>query len=70
MSNGKLKWKNVYDIVYDLEDKYADVDILKLSFTKLHEMITTLENFDDDKEASSEGILETIQMAWIEERED
>jgi FeS assembly protein IscX len=65
----KLKWTSVYDIVADLEDKHADVDILKLSFTKLHDMIVNLENFADDKDGSNEKILEAIQMAWIKERE-
>ncbi len=65
----KLKWTNVYDIVYDLEDKYPDTDILKLSFTKLHEMVMGLENFADSAEGSNEKILETIQMTWIKERE-
>ena len=65
----KLKWTSVYDIVADLEDKYPDVDILKLSFTKLQEMVSSLENFADDKDGSNEKILEAIQMTWIKERE-
>ncbi|MDY7025306.1 MAG: Fe-S cluster assembly protein IscX, partial [Pseudomonadota bacterium] len=28
---------------------------------------TELEDFDDDPEKSNEGILEAIQMAWLDE---
>jgi FeS assembly protein IscX len=65
----KLKWSSIYDIAIDLEEKFPDVDILSLSFVKLHKMIIELENFADDPESSSEGILESIQMAWLDERD-
>ena len=63
----KLTWKDTDDIAYALIDLNPDQDPLKLSFPKLHKMITELEDFDDDPEKSSESILEAIQMAWYEE---
>ena len=33
----------------------------------MHAWICALEDFDDDPEKSSEGILEGIQMTWIDE---
>ena len=36
-------------------------------FTDLHAWVLALEGFDDDPEKSNEGILEAIQMTWIDE---
>jgi FeS assembly protein IscX len=63
----KLTWKDTDEIAYSLIDAYPDQDPLKLSFPKLHKMITGLEDFGDDPEKSTESILEAIQMAWYEE---
>jgi FeS assembly protein IscX len=63
----KLTWKDTDEIAYELIDKYPDQDPLKLSFPKLHKLITELEEFGDDPTKSSESILETIQMTWYEE---
>jgi FeS assembly protein IscX len=63
----KLTWKDTDEIAYALIDLHPDVDPLKLSFPKLHKLITELEEFGDDPEKSSESILESIQMAWYEE---
>ena len=40
---------------------------LTLRFTDLHRRVTELPGFADDPKASNEGILEAIQMAWLEE---
>jgi FeS assembly protein IscX len=64
----KLKWSNIYDIAIELEENYPEEEILALSFTKFHQLIVSLPNFIDNPENSNEGILEAIQMAWIEER--
>ncbi len=63
----KLTWKDTDELAYSLIDAHPDVDPLKLSFPKLHKLITELEDFGDDPEKSSESILESIQMAWYEE---
>ena len=63
----KLTWKDTDEIAYALIDTHPDQDPLKLSFPKLHKMVTALEDFGDDPEKSSESILESIQMAWYEE---
>ena len=63
----KLTWKDTDDLAYALIDTYPDQDPLKLSFPKLHKMITELEDFGDDADKSTESILESIQMAWYEE---
>jgi FeS assembly protein IscX len=63
----KLTWKDTDEIAYSLIEAFPDQDPLKLSFPKLHKMVTELEDFGDDPEKSSESILESIQMAWYEE---
>ena len=63
----KLTWKDADEIAYALIDAHPDQDPLKLSFPKLHKLVTALEDFGDDPEKSSESILESIQMAWYEE---
>ncbi len=64
-----MKWTDVIDIAIALEDAHPDVDNVNLRFTDLHDWVCALEEFDDDPEASSEKILEAIQMAWIDERD-
>jgi len=63
----KLTWKDTDEIAYALIDAHPEQDPLKLSFPKLHKLVTALEDFGDDPEKSSESILESIQMAWYEE---
>ncbi|HHJ13296.1 MAG TPA: Fe-S assembly protein IscX [Gammaproteobacteria bacterium] len=64
-----LKWTDSLDIAIELDEKYPDVDPLKVNFVELREWVVALDDFDDDPEHSGERILEAIQMAWIEERQ-
>jgi FeS assembly protein IscX len=64
----KLTWKDHEEIAWALVDKFPDQDPLKLSFPKLHKMVTELEEFGDKPDASNEKILENIQMTWLEEK--
>jgi FeS assembly protein IscX len=63
----KLTWRDTDEIAYSLIDKYPEQDPMRLSFPKLHKMVTQLEDFGDDAEKSNEAVLEAIQMAWYEE---
>ncbi len=65
-----MRWNNIEDIAIMLEENYPEADNLNLRFTDLHQWVITLEGFEDDPQQSNERILEAIQMAWIEERED
>ncbi len=65
----KLTWRDNEEIAWALLDKFPDQDPLKLSFPKLHKLVCELEEFDDKPEASSEKLLENIQMTWYEERQ-
>jgi FeS assembly protein IscX len=62
-----MKWTDSEDIALALFERFPDLDPLTVRFTDLHRWVRELEAFDDDPESSSEGKLETIQMAWLEE---
>jgi FeS assembly protein IscX len=62
-----LSWQDAEDIGIELAEKYPEVDPLTVRFTDLHRWVTELPSFSDDPKASTEGKLEAIQMAWLEE---
>lgn len=66
----KITWADVREIAIRLADAKPDVDPLTVRFTDLHRWITELDGFAGDPKKSNESILEAIQMAWIDERED
>jgi FeS assembly protein IscX len=61
------KWSDTEDLAIELAEKFPDLDPLTVRFTDLHRWVTELPEFDDDPKGSSEGKLEAIQMAWLEE---
>ena len=63
----KLSWEDAEDIGIELYEKFPDLDPLAVRFTDLHRYVTELPGFSDDPKKSSEGKLEAIQMAWLEE---
>ena len=65
-----MKWTDTIDIAIALEETHPEADNINLRFTDLHKWVCELEEFDDKPDASNEKILEAIQMAWIDERED
>ena len=66
----KLTWDQHDDIAFALSEKFPDVDPTNIRFTDLHKWITELPDFADDPAKSTEGKLEAIQMAWLEEYQD
>ncbi len=65
-----LTWRDTEDIAIALADRHPDVDPLAVRFTDLHRWVTELPGFSDDPKASNEKVLETIQMAWLDEFRD
>jgi len=65
-----LTWDHIEDIAIGLYEAHPDVDPLKIRFTDMHKWIVELPDFGDDPAASTEGKLEAIQMAWLEEWKD
>ena len=66
----ELTWDNYEDIGQALFERFPETDPLSVRFTDLHQWVCQLEGFADDPEASTEGKLERIQMAWLEEWQD
>ena len=66
----RLTWDEAEEIGFRLSEAHARTDPLSLSFTKLHALVVGLEGFEDDHDASDEGKLEAIQMAWYEELQE
>jgi FeS assembly protein IscX len=66
----KLKWTDAEEIALQLEEKFPDLDPLTVRFPDLHRWVCELPDFEDDPKASSEGKLEAVQMAWLEEYRD
>jgi FeS assembly protein IscX len=65
-----VKWSDINEIAIELDEAHPDVDPQYVRFTDLHDWICALPGFEDDPNHSNERILESIQMAWIEESEE
>jgi len=63
-----MLWTDVIDIAIALEEAHPEADNVNLRFTDLHHWVCALPGFKGDPAASNEGLLEAIQLAWIEER--
>jgi FeS assembly protein IscX len=67
---GGLRWSDAEDIAIALSERHPEVDPLGIRFTDLHRWVVELEDFGDDPKAANEGLLEAIQMRWVEEVRD
>ena len=62
-----MKWTDTREIAIELCEAHPDAAPQYVRFTDLHAWVMALADFDDDPEKSSEGILEAIQMTWLDE---
>jgi FeS assembly protein IscX len=62
-----MQWRDAEDIGIALSETFPELDPLTVRFTDLHRYVTELPGFADDPKASSENVLEAIQMAWLDE---
>ena len=66
-----MNWTDIEDIAIELDEAHPDIDPLSVRFTQLRELVEGLDGFDPDPDTHvNEQILEAIQGAWIEERQD
>jgi len=65
-----LAWTDVHELAWRLEEVHPEADVVNLRFTDLHRWVCALPGFEADPKSSNEKILEAIQMAWLDERED
>ena len=67
----KLTWTNVDDLGYELARKHTDADPLTVNFNDLRALVEALDDFEPQPGQNvNEQILEAIQQAWHEERQD
>jgi FeS assembly protein IscX len=62
-----MTWRDTEDIAIALTERHPELDPLTVRFTDLHRWVSELPGFTDDPKASNEKILESIQMAWLDE---
>ena len=65
-----MNWQDAEDIALALLEAHPDVDPLSVRFTDLHKWVVALPGFTGEPRGSNEGILEAIQMKWVEEYRD
>ncbi|NOZ54929.1 MAG: Fe-S cluster assembly protein IscX [Gammaproteobacteria bacterium] len=65
-----LTWTDSLEIAIALDETRPDIDPRTIRFTDLMQWCLALNEFDGDPEHCNEKILEAIQMAWIDEREN
>lgn len=63
-----MRWNELEKIVKTLEESYPDEDIEDLRFEDLHDMIITLNTFEDDTERYDDRILEAVLDMWIDQK--
>ena len=66
----KLEWSDSEEIGIQLFEQDEQFDPLTLRFSDLRDRILALDDFVGDPSEVSEGKLEAIQMAWLEEYKD
>jgi FeS assembly protein IscX len=62
-----MRWTDTTQIAIALAEQHGGVDPQRIRFTDLHRWVVELAEFRDDPLRSNEKILESIQMAWIDE---
>ena len=65
-----MVWEDAEEIGIVLFETNPDLDPLSVRFADMHRMIINLPGFTGDHKGSSEGKLEAIQMAWLDEYQD
>lgn len=66
-----MNWTDIEDIAIELDEAHPGIDPLAVRFTQLRELVQGLDGFEPDPDTRvNEQILEAIQGAWIEERQD
>lgn len=67
----QFSWTDIDEIAYQLTEQRPDDDPLTVKFTDLRSFVQALEGFESEPGQSvNEQLLEAIQQAWIEEKQD
>lgn len=66
-----FSWTDIDEIAYQLTEQRPGDDPLTVKFTDLRNFVESLEGFTAEPGQSvNEQLLEAIQQAWIEEKQD
>lgn len=63
-----MRWNDIEDIAEALEEHYPDEEVEDIRLADLHDLIITLNEFDDDTDRANDRILEAVREAWLEIR--
>ena len=63
-----MRWTDTFDVAIALEEQHPGVDNINVRFTDLRAWVLDLPGFEGAPDGCNEKILESIQMAWIDER--
>lgn len=64
-------WLDVERIGEELHDAHPELSPLSIKFVELRDLVKALPGFEEQPgHPVNERILEAIQMAWLEERDD
>ncbi|MEM9348399.1 MAG: Fe-S cluster assembly protein IscX [Planctomycetota bacterium] len=67
----QFSWTDIDEIAYQLTEQRPGDDPLTVKFTDLRSFVEGLEGFEAEPGQSvNEQLLEAVQQAWIEEKED
>jgi FeS assembly protein IscX len=62
-----LTWQDVEDIGFELAQAHPDEDPSEVALPELLQLVTDLDDFEDDPERVDESTLQRIAAAWREE---
>ena len=62
-----LYWEPTYEIVLALMAQYPTIDIERIGYQQLLDMIVALPGFVDDPDIASQELLRDILREWYEE---
>ncbi len=66
----EIEWTDTEEIGIQLQELHPEMEPLSVRFTDLHKLVTAIPGFIGDPAKSNEGLLESIQMAWLDEFND
>lgn len=66
----EIEWTDTEEIGIQLQELHPEIEPLGVRFTDLHKLVTAIPGFVGDPAKSNEGLLEAIQMAWLDEWND
>jgi FeS assembly protein IscX len=70
LSGERLAWTDVGEIGFRLAEAHPSMQPLQVRFTELRDLVLALPGFTGDPKGCNEKILEAIQMAWLDERDE